>query len=162
MSLWCVLPLSYKYDQLTNPQSYRLMRWRGDVSLDSTLIASVWSAKELQAPCIRRAASVGLVHSAFGFYFEVKQRRARFNLVLGWVTARVLDREACPSHWTGCQAGQVVSLLGLGTVVATVSCWPLPPGMSAGFLLDNGGFSGYSGFLPQLKIMRRILIAWIW
>ena len=62
---------------------------------------------------------VGLVHSAFGFYFEVKQRRAR--LVLGWVTARVLDREACPTHWTGCQVGQVVLLLGLGTMVATVS-----------------------------------------
>ena len=64
--------------------------------------------------------SGGLVYRAFGFYLKVKQRRAR--LVLGWVTARVLNHEACPTHWTDCQVGQVVSLLGLGTMVATVSC----------------------------------------
>ena len=67
-----------------------------------------------------QVGSVGLVYSPFGFYTEVKQRRSR--LVLGWVTARVLDREACRTHWTGCQVGQVVSLLGLGTMVTTVNC----------------------------------------
>ena len=61
-----------------------------------------------------------LGHSVFGFYFEVKQRRAR--LVLGWVITQVLDHEACPTHWMGCQVGQMVCLLGLGTMVATVSC----------------------------------------
>ena len=66
----------------------------------------------------RDSRSVGLVYSAFGFSFEVKQRRARLVGLLGRVTARVLDREACPTRWTGCQVGQVVRLLGLGTVVA--------------------------------------------
>ena len=105
----------------------------------------------------------GLVYSAFDFYFEVKQLRAR--LVLGWVTAWVLECEACPTHWTGCQVSQVVNLLGLGSMVAIcellitairhVSWVNMVP-------LDNGGFSGYSGFLPQLNKMRRKLITWIW
>ena len=60
------------------------------------------------------------MHSAFGLYFKVKQRRAR--LVLEWVTARVLGCEACSTHWTGCQVGLVVSLLSAGTMAATLSC----------------------------------------
>ena len=67
-----------------------------------------------------RPGSTGLVHSTFGFYFEVKQHWAW--LVLGWVTAQVLDRKACPTHWMGCQVGQMTRLLGLSTIVATVSC----------------------------------------
>ena len=64
--------------------------------------------------------SAGLVHSALGFYFEVKQRWTK--LVLGWVSARVLDCEVYPTHWTGSQIGQVVSLLGFGTMVASLVC----------------------------------------
>ena len=37
--------------------------------------------------------------------------------VLGWVTAWLLDCEAYPTHWMGCQIGRVVSLLGLGAMV---------------------------------------------
>ena len=77
---------------------------------------------------------------------EVKQRRAR--LVLGWVTARVLDHEACPTHWTGCQVGQVVRLLGLGSMVATVSCWPLPSGMSFGLMV----LTWQRGFSPGTQV----------
>ena len=85
--------------------------------------------------------SAGLVHRAFGFYLKVKERWAW--LVLGWVTTWVLDCEACPTHWTGCQVGQVVSLLGLGTMVATLTCWLLPSGMSAGLMVPTWpeGFS---------------------
>ena len=46
------------------------------------------------------------------FHLEVEQHQAWF-IVLGWVTTWVLDCEVCPTHWMGCQAGQVVSLLAL-------------------------------------------------
>ena len=107
--------------------------------------ATLWDPKPtvrslqdvLQCHTPDASGSVGLVHSTFGFYFEVKQHQAW--LVLGWVTARVLDCdcEVCPTHWTGCQAGQVVHLLGLGTMVATVSCWPLPSGMSVRLMVPT-------------------------
>ena len=71
---------------------------------------------------------------AFGFYFEDKQRRDW--LALRWMTAWVLDCVPCPAHWTGCQVGQVVSLLGLGTMAAILSCWPLPSGMSVGLMVS--------------------------
>ena len=85
--------------------------------------------------------SIDLLHSAFDFYCKGKQRPAR--LVLGWVTAWVPDHEACPTHWTGCQAGQVVGLLSLSTMVVTLSCWPLPSGVSVELMVPawQRGFS---------------------
>ena len=96
--------------------------------------------------------STGHMHSTVDCYFKVKWCRAQ--LVLGWVTARVLDCKACPPHWMGRQVGQVVSLLGpwhygshselLTTVIRQVS-WVNGP------YLTTGVFSRHSGSLPQLN-----------
>ena len=104
----------------------------------TTMVAKFYKARYLQLLCIGRG-----MHRAFGFYFEVKQRRAR--LVLGLVTVWVQDCEACPTHWTSCQVGQVVSLLGLGTVVATLSCWPPPSGMLIGLMVPTWQRGFYLG-----------------
>ena len=54
-----------------------------------------------------KAGSVGLVHSAFGFCFEGEQTPG--HLVLRWVTAWVLDSEACLTHWTGFMSARLLA-----------------------------------------------------
>ena len=86
-------------------------------------------------------------------YLQLNRCRARL-VVLEWVSAWVLDCEARPTHWTGCQVGQVVALLGLGSMVANSDLLPTAirhVSWVNGSYLITGVFSGQSGFLPPIK-----------
>ena len=96
--------------------------------------------------------SVSLVHSAFGFYFEVEQCQGPVSTWMGDHLSTRLQLRPAPLTGRVVELASWYSLLGHGIMGATLGCWPSPSGMSIGLMVPTwqcwGGGVWALWFLP--------------